>query len=309
MEQQDSTPLGEASFEALYTEATTPPKRKFRLHLILLLATFATTTWAGVGWHLSFHQRAFQWSDLASGLPYAISVLGILLAHEMGHYLACRYYRIRATLPYLIPIPLLFGTAGAVIRIKSPFETRRQLFDVGILGPLAGFAALLPVLALGLYLSTEINFSLTPGRTETFFGEPLVFRLLAHFFFDGDPAKINLHPLGWAAWFGLLATGLNLIPMGQLDGGHIVYALFGPQVHKIVSHLMFAGLLGLSALSWPVPAYVLFALLIRYFGFRHPPTLVPGPRLGAVRVMMSVLAVAILVLSFLPVPIQFIVIE
>ncbi len=197
--------------------------------------------------------------DLLNGLPFAFTILVILLAHEMGHYLTCRYYGIDATLPYIIPVPPFiflgadtvvplnpFGTFGAVIKIRSRFPDRRQLFDVGIAGPLAGFIFIIPSLIVGLQLSTPYT-SADPSQGTLEFGEPLIFRLAAMAFFPGEAnAAISLHPIGWAAWFGMLATSINLLPIGQLDGGHIVYGLFGARSHRIISSVAFGALVGIS---------------------------------------------------------------
>ncbi len=254
---------------------------------------------------------------LLQGLPFSLALLAILLAHEMGHYLACRFYRIRCTLPYVIPVPPIlplpglgvlplnpFGTFGAVIRIRSPFLTRRQIFDVGIAGPLAGFLVIVPVLALGVSLSTDFQWpEEESGLLE--FGEPLLFKLAVWSFFDGDPAAINLHPIGWAAWFGLLATSLNLLPFGQLDGGHILYALFGERRHHRASLALLAFLVGLSLLSLPTPGYLFFALILMFLGPRHPPP-AEQKALDRTRWWIGLLGLAVLVLCFIPVPVTFV---
>src|SRR5205085_12096445 len=178
---------------------------------------------------------------LFDGIAFSLTLMTILLAHEMGHYFACRYYGINASLPYFLPAPTLIGTLGAFIRIRSPIYTRRALFDVGVAGPLAGFAVLLPALILGL-----LHSKILPGvanRGDFVFGTPLALRLLEWVFFHGvSVADINLHPVARAAWVGLLATALNLLPIGQLDGGHILYSFFG-QTHKLLSRLFVAAII------------------------------------------------------------------
>jgi membrane-associated protease RseP (regulator of RpoE activity) len=224
----------------------------------------------------------------------------------MGHYLTCRYYRVRATLPYLIPAPPVlvpFGTFGAVIRIKSLFQNRRQLFDIGIAGPLAGFVFIVPALILGLYPSSQ--FEPTENLGDTFLvGEPLLFKLVAAWFFPGDSLYINLHPVGWAAWFGMLATSLNLLPIGQLDGGHIVYALLGGRGHRIVSYATFAGLILLGLYSWPMLGYLVFALVLLLLRLRHPRPYSLLQTVGRGRYCVALIGLVVFLLTFIPIPIQ-----
>ncbi len=269
-----------------------------------------------------------RFSLLLYGLPFCVSVLGILIAHELGHYLTCRRYGIDSTLPYVLPAPPLipippplavllgaggwhwaltwfnpFGTFGAVIRIRAPFRDRRQLFDVGVAGPLAGFVLILPILVLAMSWSKQFD-QLPEGGW--LFGEPLLFQAALWLFYPGtDPARIMLHPIGWAAWFGMLATSLNLMPIGQLDGGHIVYALFGKRVHHWVSRLTFLGLVALSFASWPpFIGYTIFGLLGLLLGRRHPPTLYDREAPRGARIWIALLALLILVLTFIPVPLR-----
>lgn len=286
------------------SDAPVPEKTAYALPLLFFLLAVATTTWAGALWHLGFLEgtrlSSVHWIH---GISYSMVVLSILLAHEMGHYLTCRHYGIRATLPYVVPfLPILFGTMGAVIRIKSPFVNRRQLFDVGVAGPIAGFVFLVPALIVGLQRSHAAP--PLSGGEGFLIGTPLLFQWLRPWFYPGDISSLmSLHPIGLAAHFGMLATGLNLLPMGQLDGGHIVYSLFGERVHRIVSNITFVSLLVLSFFSWPLPAYLLFALIIRVLGFRHPPPLngMAG-RVGKGRAALAVAALLIFILTFVPFP-------
>lgn len=244
------------------------------------------------------------------GLQYSIPLIIILLAHEMGHYFACRYYGLRCTPPYFIPVPVsITGTLGAFIKIKSPFPNRRALFDVGIAGPLAGFMATIPTLCIGISLSRVLHTE-TASSGGIFFGEPLVFRILAAALLNYNPASDTLmaHPVASAGWFGLLVTSLNLLPVWQLDGGHIVYAAFGSRHHVKISItvlvlLIFVGLYGL-----PTPSYLVFGLLIFILGLRykffHPPTLLDREPLGTGRTVLAVVALFILVLCFTPVPVE-----
>ena len=291
-----------------------------RLALFLFLLTVITTILAGYSLHTAYLYQAGDivdqplWLDLLrnpllllQGLPFSAALLLILGAHELGHYFACRYYGINCSLPYLIPAPPLlnmFGTFGALIRIKSPFFNRRQLFDVGIAGPLAGFAVTIPILAAGLILSNETVITEAVSGYTLLFGEPLLFKLASWLFFSGDGSAINLHPLGWAAWIGMLATSLNLLPAGQLDGGHIVYAISGSRIHRILSTVTAILLLGLGIWSWPVLAYLLFGILLLVMKLRHPPTLFDSYPLDRKRIFLGLAAGLIFLVTFIPIPVQ-----
>lgn len=312
-----SSPQAPFPWEEPPGEPAEPEKTALILPGVLFLLTVLTTLGAGYFFHLSFVIRSEEElmrrltgllanpMDLFNGLPFCLTVLLILLAHEMGHYLACRYYGIRATLPYVIPAPPIFnpfGTFGAVIKIKSPFQNRAQLFDVGIAGPLAGFVFIVPALIVGISRSRVFEFL---GSTEAMFefGEPLLFRWAAEqFFVAGDAASINLHPVGWAAWLGMLATSLNLLPVGQLDGGHIVYALFGARWHRIISYATFGALVVLGMTFWL--GYLLFAVVLVFIGIRHPRPRVEFSSLGRGRLWLALLALIILILTFIPTPVR-----
>lgn len=285
-----------------------------------MLATWLTTLFAGYSLHLTFLYQGGALSSLPSlfdiikdpvlllrGLPFSTALLLILIAHESGHYLACRYHGINCTLPYLIPAPPfinMFGTFGALIRIKSPFLDRRQLFDVGIAGPIAGFIITVPVLAAGLLLSNETVISAPQNGYTLLFGEPLLFKGAAWLLFPGETRYLNLHPLGWAAWIGMLATSLNLLPAGQLDGGHIVYCITSPVTHKKLSAVTAGALILLGVWSWPVLAYLLFGILLLIMKLSHPPTLFDYHPLDKNRRFMALVALIIFLLTFIPVPVQ-----
>lgn len=285
-----------------------PPGPRKTLPLVLFALTCLTTLYAG--WSLNQYFVAMGPESglgvgLLSGFPFAFSILSVLVAHEMGHFLACRFYGIDATYPYFLPAPpqiMFFGTFGAVIRIRSQFRSRRQLFDVGIAGPLAGFVALLPVAVIGVLLSSDYQGPL--GGTVIEFGEPLLFQLTLGLFYSGNAELINLHPVGWAAWFGMLATGLNLLPIGQLDGGHIVYALFGERWHRWISWATWGGLVLLSVLSWPSVPYLGFALLLLIFRLRHPRPYSDDPLRGRNRLIVALIGATVFVLTFMPIPIR-----
>ncbi|HLV00326.1 MAG TPA: site-2 protease family protein [Acidobacteriota bacterium] len=295
-----------------------PEKTRYLLPLILFLLTVLTTTGAGFFLFINFlsssgEQQAYlerlfrDPSIIFIGWPFSVTILAILLAHEMGHYVTCRVYGIRATLPYVIPAPppiVPFGTFGAVIKIKSLFRDRNQIFDVGLAGPIAGFILIIPALIIGLSFSREEPMPKDIGFMLEF-GEPLLFQLGAYLWFgSGDEILLHLHPVGWAAWFGMLATSLNLLPVGQLDGGHVVYALFGARIHRIVSYLTFVALIALSFYSWPVLGYLVFALVLVFIGFRHPRPYIDAPIRGRGRILAAVVGLIIFILTFIPVPVR-----
>ncbi len=289
-------------------------KRRLALHVGLLALTLLTTTVVGSGFGIAFYENlpptidAF-WNILLRlpadpsllwmGLPYSLTLLCILFAHEMGHYLACRRYGIDASLPWFLPFPVGLGTLGAFIRIRSPIYTRRALFDVGFAGPIAGFVTLLPAAVIGVALSRVAHGSALHG--DVVFSTPLLLRGVEALLFPHvSTADIYLHPVARAAWAGLLATALNLIPIGQLDGGHIVYAFFG-RWHKTLSRILLVVLviIGRVADSWIW--YVWAALLL--FALRHP-VICDESKLGPGRVKLGWAALAMLILSFTPVPVR-----
>ncbi len=248
-------------------------------------------------------------SLLIHGLPFSFTFLTILLAHELGHFYACRYYGIRCTPPYFIPLPItIAGTLGAFIRIKSPFQHRRSLFDVGISGPLAGFVFVVPALFIGIAHSQLIPKASIHGAY--YFGEPLIFRWVGRIMLGYRPEVQDMmaHPIAMAAWFGLLATCLNLFPIWQLDGGHIAYAILGRERQKRLSVIGTIILISVSFLGWPLPSYLVFGFLLLILGarfrFYHPPTLFDDQGLGNARLWLGILALIILILCFTPVPIS-----
>ncbi len=237
--------------------------------------------------------------------------MAILLAHELGHFFACRYYGMRCTPPFFIPLPVtIVGTLGAFIKIKSPFPNKRALFDIGVAGPIAGFLFTLPMLWIGISLSKLVPKGMLPAG-DLSFGEPLILRLLGSFLLGYSPDKQEMlaHPIAMAAWIGLLVTSLNLLPIWQLDGGHIAYAVWGRLRQKKLSMVMVTALIVISFWGWPTPSYLLFAVLLLIIGMRlrfyHPPTLLDEERLGIGRNLIALAALVIFILSFIPVPITF----
>jgi len=288
-----------------------PPERIWR-HGALFVFTLLTTTLVGIDHYASF-VSAFRTIDLpfslwelaVRGLWYSLSILAILGAHEFGHYYACRYYGVDASLPYFLPVPfLLTGTLGAFIRIRQPIPSKRALFDIGIAGPIAGFVVIVPVLMIGMYLSQVIEVPKDFDGVVIELGEPLLFKAAAWLTFGAVPDgyTVNMHPVAFAAWFGMLATTLNLFPIGQTDGGHVSYAVFG-QYSTRVSFGTLAGLVALSfvSMSWIVWT-VLMAVLLVFIGPRHPRTVDEHIPLDRARVWLAVFALAMFILCFSPVP-------
>jgi membrane-associated protease RseP (regulator of RpoE activity) len=281
-------------------------------HLVLFAATVLTTTLVGVDHYYGF--QAFpdgglipfvSWTQYLNGLWYSATVLGILGTHEMGHYLACRYYRVDASLPYFLPLPPPFpsGTLGAFIRIRQPIADKRQLFDIGIAGPIAGFLVAVPLLIAGVSLSRVV--AIPPALAGETMGEPLLLKGLVLLMFGHRPPgyDIILHPIAFAGWFGMLATALNLFPFGQLDGGHISYAVFGRR-STVVTYATLVCLLVLSLLSvsWVVWT-ILLGLMLYFFGAQHPRTSDEDMPLDTGRLLLAAFAVVMFVLCFTPVPV------
>jgi membrane-associated protease RseP (regulator of RpoE activity) len=291
------------------------PRPKFQdriwLHVLLFVLTFATTTLAGMGHYLAF-RADFVPSPVAlsvrliwPGLFYSVTILAILGCHELGHYFACRYYDVDASLPYFLPVPTpLTGTLGAFIRIREPIPTKRMLFDIGIAGPLAGFAVAVPALLLGVSLSHVVKL---PSDFSGFeLGEPPLFKLVSWLTWGSVPDgySLNLHPIAFAAWFGLLATALNLFPVGQLDGGHICYAVFGRRsTYVTIVMVIVAIALSFVSASWIVWTGLMVVMLL-VIGPRHPRTFDEDVPLDRARRWMALGALIILGLCFTPAPIS-----
>ena len=288
--------------------------RRLALHIFLFLLTGLTTTIVGAGLAHSFRynrpvdldQSLTVMSEmmrhpgvLLEGLPFSLTLLVILLAHELGHYLTCLHYGIDASLPYFLPAPTLIGTLGAFIRIRSPIYTKRALFDVGIAGPLAGFAFLLPALAVGVASS-----KIVPGIANSgdfTFGTPLLLRLFEWATCPGVPvSNIYLHPIARAAWVGILATALNLLPIGQLDGGHILYAFIGEK-HRLTSKIFIAALIPMGMFFWWT--WIFWAIVLAIFGLRHP-VIYDHAKMDSARTRLAWLALVIFILSFTLAPLK-----
>ena len=290
-----------------------PPERVWR-HVLLLALTLLTTTYTGINHYASYYagfkaiELPFSFWELAlRGLWYSLSILAILGAHEFGHYYACRYYGVDASLPYFLPVPVpLTGTFGAFIRIRQQIPTKRALFDIGIAGPIAGFVVLVPVLMIGMYMSRVIESPKDFDGVLLELGEPLLFKAATWLTFGPVPQgyTVSMHPVAFAAWFGMFATTLNLFPAGQTDGGHIVYAVIGRN-SLYVSIATIVALIGLSfvSTSWMVWTVLMVAMLT-IFGPRHPRTGDEHVPLDPARMWLAAFAVVMFVLCFAPVPLE-----
>ena len=294
------------------------PRPKFQdkvwRHVLLFVLTIATTTLAGALHYASFVSdfdtvtpALSVTSFLLHGLWYSATILAILGCHELGHYFACRYYDVDASLPFFLPVPLpLTGTLGAFIRIREPIPTKRMLFDIGIAGPIAGFLVALPALFIGVAMSRVTRLPTEDLSGMMSLGEPLAFKAAAWLLWGNTPDgySLNLHPMAFAAWFGLLATALNLFPIGQLDGGHISYAVFGRRSSQLTLAMIgVALLLAYTSSSWIVWTGLMIGMLF-LFGRHHPRTFDEDQPLDRTRLILAVVALAMLIVCFTPAPIE-----
>jgi membrane-associated protease RseP (regulator of RpoE activity) len=301
------------------TPAVWQPSPKFQdrvwRHVVLFALTIVTTTFVGANHYASFLSD-FSFNGalprplpmlLVGGFWYSGTILAILGCHELGHYFACRYYDVDASLPFFIPVPfLLTGTMGAFIRIREPIPSKRMLFDIGIAGPIAGFVVAVPALFLGLWMSHLVRL---PADTSNMLelGEPLLFRFAAWLVWGTQPGgySLNMHPMAFAAWFGMLATALNLFPIGQLDGGHISYSVLGPRWSTGLTFATVGVAIGLAffATSWMVWTGLMVVMLIM-FGPKHPRVFDEHVPLDRTRRLLALAALAMFVLCFTPAPIR-----
>jgi len=313
---------GRFSDRTVFYAPAAPPRPRYWLHALLLVATIFTTLVVGARMQFNFLHNlpAFSTSDdaipffpigwilehpirLLLGVPFAGTLMLILLMHEMGHYLYCRYYRVWATLPFFVPAPTLIGTLGAFIRIRSPIRSRSALFDIGIAGPIAGFVTALVVLIWSLPLSHVVPHGAITSDIEL--GYPLIFRLMWYLLpLAGIKAQgaslhhVFLHPAAIAAWVGMFATSLNLLPGGQLDGGHIVFAV-APRKHRWVSRVTIFALIPMALYLWA--GWLIWAILLRISGMRHP-MVAEWPGVSSSRKALAVVAVVMLLLTLTPAP-------
>lgn len=301
---QESPQAGLPVCEPLRAWEQPRPLRPF-LHLALLLATVVTTMAAGAfqaGVNLFLH----PWL-VYKGIPFSVSIMAILAAHEMGHYLMSRRHRLDVSLPYFLPglpfPPPLPGTFGALIRIRSPILDKRALIDVGCSGPLIGILVAVPVLIVGLLLSPVTALPVEGGPAAVQLGEPLLFKMLCRLTLGplGPEDHVLLHPVGFAGWLGLLITSLNLLPVGQLDGGHVIYALF-PNWHRRISIACLLMLALFGVLAWG--GWLLWAVVLTMLGFRHPPPYCGWIPLDRRRRVLGLLTIVVFLLTFTPTPLS-----
>jgi membrane-associated protease RseP (regulator of RpoE activity) len=299
-----------------------PPLRIPQLNRWLFLLTLLTTTMAGAAAagadlaDLSIFHPLDALKGLAAGLSFSIPLMAILLAHEMGHFLTSRRYGVDTSLPYFVPIILPWGmvplavqigTFGAFIRMRSVPRSRRAMFDIGAAGPWAGFAVALAAIIAGLHLSPVTPLDTSSGGIEL--GNSIIFWSVARVVLGVDPdaVNVNLHPMAYAGWIGLFVTTLNLLPVGQLDGGHVIYSLFGPRWHRVISRYVWLGCLLmviaprlLHLVYWP--GWILWFVLILVLGLGHPATQDAETPLVGQRRLAAWATVLLFVVTFTPVP-------
>ncbi|MDR4505943.1 MAG: site-2 protease family protein [Candidatus Scalindua sp.] len=243
-----------------------------------------------------------------NGLSYAVSIIIILLAHEMGHFIMCRKYHVDATWPYFIPFPSLFGTLGAVIRMKGHIPDKRALFDIGVAGPIGGLIFAIPVTIIGLSLS-EVHPVPQTATGYIGLGEPILFSFFSKMLIgEVSPGyDIYLSPVAFAGWAGLFITALNLLPLGQLDGGHVIYAMLGEHSTKVYKTgiLLFCLFTIYLIVRYHNPVWFVFAIMLLFIGFKHPPPIDPYTQLDFKRKCIGVLMLVIFLLSFTPIPLKF----
>jgi len=322
------------SYQSIYNTDIKPGKSKqhYLLHLGLFVITFITTTFSGIEW-INGGKAYYAIRDLAVGIPYSVSILFILSCHEFGHYFAARFHKVDATLPYFIPFPSLsgflnFGTMGAVIRTKTPVYTKKAMFDIGIAGPLAGFVACIIVILYGYTHLPGINYLLSihpdylspaygKSGLHLEFGNTLLFSFFKNIFSNGNVfippmTEIYHYPYLCVGWFGLFVTAMNMIPVGQLDGGHIAYTMFGDKKHYIIATislcaLFICGVLGLiSETLYPMPfgwtGWLVWALILFFvIKVKHPPINDEEP-IGKGRTILGYISFVVLFISFTPNP-------
>ena len=273
-----------------------PPRPKIGINIFLFLATVASTLVAG-----ALQQGVDPLRNphlIIKGVPFSASLMGILLIHELGHFFTSRRHGVPATLPYFIPVPNLIGTLGAFIMMRGPIRNRRALLDIGAAGPIAGFVVAVPVTIMGLSMSKVGG--LPPGEGITL-GNSLLFSFLTKQVLGDlpDEVMVLLHPMAFAGWIGLFVTSLNLLPMGQLDGGHVAYALFGDW-HKGITISTAVALPLLAIKGWP--GWFIWALLPLLMMFKHPPPLDPETPVDGRRKLIAGISFIILAITFVPKP-------
>ncbi|MCG3111271.1 MAG: site-2 protease family protein [Candidatus Manganitrophus sp. SB1] len=275
-------------------------KTRFALPAILFLITIFTTLLAG-----SYQEGGEPFrrpADLVKGIPFSFTLMSILFVHEMGHYVTSKYYGVKTTLPYFIPgpwAPFGIGTFGAFIRMRSPILRKNALLDIGAAGPIAGFVVSIFAVGIGLYSSRIVE--IQEGNALLRLGDPLMFTFLAHFLGKVPPAgyDVALSSVAFAGWFGLFVTSMNLLPIGQLDGGHIAYALLGRK-QRFLSIGMVVTLIILGVIGWP--GWYIWAILISFLGLHHPPTIDEDVPLDLKHQLIGWGSIVLFIVTFMPVP-------
>lgn len=275
-------------------------KTRFALPAILFLITIFTTLLAG-----SYQEGGEPFrrpADLVKGIPFSFTLMSILFVHEMGHYVTSKFYGVKTTLPYFIPgpwAPFGIGTFGAFIRMRSPILRKNALLDIGAAGPIAGFVVSIFAVGVGLYSSKIVE--IQEGNALLRLGDPLMFTFLAHFLGKVPPAgyDVALSSVAFAGWFGLFVTSMNLLPIGQLDGGHIAYALLGRK-QRFLSIGMVVILIILGVIGWP--GWYIWAILISFLGLHHPPTIDEDVPLDLKHQLIGWGSIVLFIVTFMPVP-------
>ncbi len=273
------------------------PHRLTSLHVLLFILTCITTLLAG-----AMMAGVIPWENpekIYLGLPFSISIILILLTHELSHYFVSRRHNVSVTLPYFIPAPSIIGTFGAIIKMKPPIPDRCSLLDIGAAGPLGGLIVSVIAVVIGLNYSeikpvAEIKYSLSLGDSILFY---LLTKAVLNI--NQQHYDIFLHPIAFAGWIGLFITSLNLLPIGQLDGGHIAYALFGEK-HQWISRIAIPILIILGVIYWP--GWIIWAFLLLLLGFRHPPVVYPDITIDRKRKFIGWLSFVIFIITFIPMP-------
>ncbi|MCS7245660.1 MAG: site-2 protease family protein [candidate division WOR-3 bacterium] len=279
------------------TKIPKPQKQNYLLHLILFILTIISTLIAGA---IQAGANPFS-GDIIKGIPFSISIMSILLFHEMGHFILSKKYKVDATLPYFIPFPNpLIGTMGAVIKIRSAIPNRKALLHIGAAGPWFGLIVTIAVLVVGLKLSKVVDAS--AAKEGIMLGESILFKTISYLVLGNTEDKtIILHPIAFAGWLGLFVTNLNLIPIGQLDGGHIAYALFGKN-QKYISFLFLIVLLFFGIFYWS--GWFIWAILALILGINHPKPLNDYTKLNPKDKLYATLSIFLFILTFTPTPLK-----
>lgn len=267
------------------------------LHIVLFILTMLSTLFVGA-MQTGADILKDPWK-IYYGLPFALTLMIILLTHELSHYFASKKHGVNATLPYFIPAPTIIGTFGAFIKMKSPIVTRKALIDIGASGPIAGFIVSVIAVMIGLHLSKIVPVSQTKGALTL--GDSILFSFLAQAVMGVTPADsdILLNPVAFAGWIGLFVTSINLIPVGQLDGGHIAFALLGEKQIRL-SFILVLVMTVLGVLLWE--GWIIWAVLLLVLGLRHPPVISWEVPLDKRRKVIGWIAFLIFILTFIPVP-------